>query len=130
MPSMADITVKNAANTDVVFVAKVPSAGDKSPARWTLDGAHAIPAFRPVLEVVTRDNGSKTARTVEGTLKVPVIQAINGVDKIVATEVWDVRGVVPTNADATQVTNGTVLQSNLWASTLIKAVMASGYAPT
>lgn len=32
MPSMANITVKNNAAADVIYVAQVPSAGDKTPA--------------------------------------------------------------------------------------------------
>lgn len=129
MPSMANITVKNAAAADVVYVAKVPSAGDRSPAKWTLDAAHTIPGFRPVFTVVTRDNGPGTARNMEGTLKFPVITAINGVDTKVGVVPINFSAVLPQNIDSAQVIDSTVQGTNLFVSTLIRAVLADGYAP-
>ena len=71
MPSMADITVKNKANVDVVYVAKVPSAGDKTPARWTADALHGIAGFRPSFTTGTRNNSSQNARVLEANYAFP-----------------------------------------------------------
>lgn len=130
MPSMADITVQNAAAASVVYVAKVASAGDKTPAKWTLDAAHAIPGFRPWVTVNTRDNGPKNARIVEAVYNMPIVTEINGVDTIVARVPINLAATLPTNVDASQVYDASVMATNLFVSTLFRLVYNTGYAPT
>lgn len=130
MPNMADITVLNAAAASVVYVAKVASAGDKTPAKWTLDAAHVIQGFRPWVTVNTRDNGPKNARIVEAVYNMPIIAEVNGVDTIVARVPINLAATLPTNVDASQVYDASVMATNLFVSTLFRAVYNTGYAPT
>lgn len=130
MASMANITVKNAANVDVVYVAKIPSAGDRSPARWTLDASSTIPAHRPQLELVTRDNGTATGRSISASFKARYTQTIAGVETKIAEMPLRLEGTVPTNVDATWVNDMVVQLSNLLASALVRDSVANGYAPT
>lgn len=130
MPSMANITVQNAAAANVTYVAKTPSAGDRSPARWTQDAASTIPGFRPKVEVVTRDNGSKNGRIIEGSLAYPVLQTVSGVTTQIGTVPLRFSGTLPSNLDATVVNDAFVQFGNLLASTLLRAVASEGYAPT
>jgi len=130
MPSMANITVKNAANADVVYVAATPSAGDRSPARWTQNAANAIIGFRPVFQVVTRDSSGKPGRIMEGSLRTPITTQVNGVETQLAVIPMTFQSTLPTNVDATLVADAFVQWGNLMASSLIRAVALEGYAPT
>lgn len=130
MPSMANITVKNVANADVVYVAKVPSAGDRSPAKWSQDAAHAVPAFRPAIAVGTKDSSDGRRRVAEINYVFPVIQAINGVDTLVDKLVFQgtLSGSKFTIDTATA--EGVHQLSNLLASTLMRSQLSEGYAAT
>lgn len=131
MPSMANITIKASnGTTDVVFVAKSPSAGDKVPARWSVDAASTIPAFRPVASIVSRDNGNRTARTFSMTTKFPVVETENGVQVIKGYVPFQISGVLPTNLDAAKVKEAIYQTGNLFVSTLIRGSFEDGYAPT
>lgn len=130
MPSMADITVKNKANADVVYVAKVPSAGDKTPARWTYDAAHAIAGFRPSFTTGTRNNSSQNARVFEANYAFPVVQTVNAVDSVAGKMTAQLTVTLPQNVDSVKVSDAYVQLSNLLASALARAVADSGYAPT
>ena len=130
MPSMANITVKNAANADVVYVAKVPSAGDRSPCRWSLDAASAIIGHRPTLELTTRSNGSGNGRICEFNFTYPITSTVSGVTSVVAKVPFKGSFTMPTNVDATLAADGFVQVRNLLASTLIRACASEGYAAT
>jgi hypothetical protein len=130
MPAMANITVKNAANTDVIYVAKVPSAGDRSPAKWTADALSTIVGQRPSFTVETRDNGPKNGRVFESVFSFPVIETVNGVPTVVATVPLRCSGTLPTNVDNTKVSDAFVQHGNLLVSTLLRSVGSEGYAPT
>jgi hypothetical protein len=127
---MANITVKNQANADVIYVNAVPSAGDKSPARWTQDAASAIHGFRPVFQVMTRDNGAKNARVMEGSLKFPIIETIEGRPTQTALVPFSFSVTLPTNVDANLVAEAFHQAGNLLVSTLIRQVAVTGFAPT
>ncbi len=130
MPNMADITVLNAAAGNAIYVAKNPSSGDKTWARWTQDAAHAIAGFRPVLQVMTRDNASgKPGRVLSISHKEPIIGAVNGVDTQLALVPFTLETTIPTNVDAAKVYDAYVKATNLAVSTLLRAVAAAGYAP-
>lgn len=130
MAAMANITVLNAAAGNVIYVAKTPSAGDKVPAKWTQDAAHAIPGFRPKFDVVTRDNGAGNGRIIEGNFAFPVTAVVNGVDTLLGTVPLRFSGTLPTNLDSTKVNDAFVQFGNLAVSSLIRAAAADGYAPT
>lgn len=129
MPSMANITVKNAANADVILVSKVNSSGDKNPAMWTLDAASTVAGFRPKLQMVTRDNGGKTARIVEMDFNAPITGLVNGIETKLGNVPLKLYGTVPQGLDATKVQDAVVIATNAFVSAIARATFSEGYAP-
>lgn len=131
MPQMANITVKNAANEDVVYNGIVSSAGDRSPARWTAISASSIAGHRPTLSVLTRDNGNKNGRVMEVSFRFPIVTTgTDGRPQLTAIVPFQVHGTLPTNVDATLVQDAFVQCMALLNSDLFKEMAANGYAPT
>lgn len=130
MPSMANITVKNAATTDVVYVAAVPSAGDRSPAKWIANALSSVAGFRPWFSMASRDNGPKTARQIDFSYSYPLTQTVGGVETKIGNVPMTASVLVPTNVDAGIPADAFVQFGNLLASTLARASVESGYAPT
>lgn len=130
MPSMANITVKNVANADVVFVAKVPSAGDRTPAKWTQDAASGIILHRPAFAMGTKDSGDGRKRIAELNGVFPVTVTENGVvrlvDKIVFQGSFQLSKAIDTAANTEAITQF----GNLLVSVLIRQALSDGYAPT
>lgn len=130
MPAMANITVKNAANADVVYNAATPSAGDRSPAVWRANSLQAAISLRPTFSVVTRDNAKQDGRVMQAVFKFPVVETIGGVATRTATMPFTLEGTLPTNVDAALVNDAFTQMGNLFASTLVRSAAAEGYAPT
>lgn len=132
MPNMANITVKNAAGVDVIYVGAVASAGDKIPAKWTANALSTIAGFRPSCTMVTRDNGSKTGRQLDMSFRFPITQdtAVVGVKSLIGTVPASFSILLPTNVDSTIPVDAFVQFGNLIASVLARACAADGYAPT
>jgi hypothetical protein len=127
---MANITVKNAANADVVYNASVPSAGDRSPARWTQNAASAIIGHRPTLEMITRSNGSGNGRLMELNGTFPIVETIGGVPTVTARVPFKLSTTMPTNVDSTLAVDGYTQMSNLAASALVRSCYQEGNAAT
>jgi len=135
MPSMANIVVKDASNVDFTLSALSASAGDKVPARWRADanGFEAVPAgLRPQFEVVSQDNGPKTARrvTVKGFHTAVYTNASTGLVGLTAKVPFSFEIVLPTNIGSADVAQASTIAANFVASTLMKSVYSTGYAPT
>jgi hypothetical protein len=130
MPQMANITIKNSADADVVFSAATPSSGDKSPAQWTSNSASATIGNRPKFGVQTRDNSRGNGRVLEINFNFPILQTIAGVETVVARVPLTASGTLPTNVDASKVSEAFLQFGNLISSDLIREAMADGYAPT
>lgn len=130
MPAMANITVKNAANVDVVYVGVSPSAGDRSPARWQANAASPVIGFRPNLQVVTRNNGNNTGRHFEAVFRGPIVETIEGRLVVTGTVPFTLSGTIPTQLTADTVADLTVQMVNLFSSSLFKQMLAEGYAAT
>lgn len=130
MPAMANIVVKNVANVDTTYVAATPSAGDKSPAIWRLNGVSTFIGRRPQVSVLTRDNASKTGRHLSISGRYPVVVTENGVDRVAATIPFNFEGVLPTNIAVSSVQEAFTQFGNILCSTLIRQVAEEGYAPT
>lgn len=133
MPSMANITVKNAAGIDVMFVQVVASAGDSSPARWELTAAANVSLGRPFAELMARPNADKTARKVIPSLTVPylVTDVGTGLQRVAANVVFrNGEMVKPRNVPDSVVDDAVAYWAGLTSSTLWKATFSSGYAPT
>jgi len=130
MPAMANITVKNKANADVIYVAATPSAGDKSPAKWRQNAASGVIGWRPSLDVTTRDNANRNGRHMSGVYKFPITGVVNGETKLLATVPFSFDGTLPTNVDSAQVDEAFVQFGNLLASALVRSIAAEGYSAT
>lgn len=131
MPSMANITVKASnGTTDVVYVAQTPSGGDSSLARWGVEAASAVPAFRPVFTSVASYNGNRSARRHKMSLLYPVTATENGILVLKGNVIFDVQATVPQNLDNTIAKEGYYQGGNLLVSTLIRGQLDSGFAPT
>lgn len=132
MAQIADITVKNAAGTDVVYNADVPSAGDKSPARYSQHAAGGIPGFRPSLELATLSNGSKDTRRMEVTYLYPVTYTdpATSLTKLHATLKFTGAFFMPEGLTVTQRNEAFVQLGNLLVSTAVRDAAQNGYAPT
>jgi hypothetical protein len=131
MPSMANITVKNSANVDVVYVAATPSAGDTIAAVWRLNAASAVIGHRPEFTVSTRNNSRKNGRIFRATLKFPITGLdANGNPIVLATTPFEINGTLPTNVDSAGVYEAFHQLGGLLASTLVRSVASDGYAPT
>lgn len=129
MPGMANITVKNVADADVVYAVSTASAGDRSPAVWRQNAVSGIIGHRPVLSVLTRDNPAKNARHLSISLRWPVTATVDGRVSVVATIPMNLEVVLPTTIDTSNCTEAFTQFGNLLTSTLLRGVAAEGYAP-
>lgn len=78
MPQMANITVKKADGvTDVTYENVSPSAGDKSPAIWSVPTASPYRNLRPSVQLTAQFNGPRTARRAHLVGNYPVVR-VNG----------------------------------------------------
>lgn len=129
MPGMANITVKNVANADVVFAVSTPSAGDRSPAVWRQNAVSGIIGHRPVLTVLTRDNNAKNARHLSVSMRWPVTATVDGRVAVVGTIPMNLEVVLPTTIDSSNCTEAFTQFGNLLVSDLLRGVASEGYAP-
>lgn len=132
MPNMANITIKNAANADVVWVAASPSSGEKSPAVWRFNAQSDKLAFRPTFALTMKENGRRNGRIFSAEFKFPLAgeNSDTGSPYLYATIPFNVSGTLPTNVDVMTLENAFVQFGNLLASALIRAAATEGYAPT
>lgn len=130
MPSMANLTVKDSANADVVYVAKVPSAGDKTPARWTADAISGVSAFRPSFVVGTRDSANGSRRLFEVNYAFPVTQTVDGIVQLVDKITGQANVSFPKRVDVSKNKDAYVQFGNLLVQALIRSSAEDGYAPT
>lgn len=133
MPSMADITVKKAdGTTNVTYVAAVPSAGDKSPAKWTLNALSGIQGFRPSLQFQTQDNGPGSMRQARFRYSYPLTftDSTTGLSKLLKSVDAEVVVYLPKELTTDDWNEAYSQFGNLLASTLIRDSVKNGFAPT
>lgn len=131
MPIMADIVVKKAdGTTNVTYVAKVASAGDKTQALWTQDAASTTRNQRPSFAISGVSNGPKTARRVSGVAHMPILRTIDGVVQVAHDIPMSFVITVPGAVTDAEADEAAAQFGNLLASTLIRSVVSTGYAPT
>lgn len=133
MPTMADITVKASnGTTDVVYTGIVSSGGDKSPAIFRNNAASGAAGQRPELRVRSTATGAGQ-RKVEGSFTFPQLytESTTGLTKVAgrANGSWNVSLPIEVVNDAT-LAEFAAQFGNLVASTLMKSVHTSGFAPT
>jgi hypothetical protein len=131
MPLLADITVKKAdGTTNVVFVAKQASSGDKNPATWSCDGASVYRSQRPSFSASAQFNGPRTARRVNAKINWPFTRLVDAVPVIVQRGQLDASVLVPLDLTDTEINEFVHQSCNILASALFKAMASEGYAAT
>lgn len=133
MANMADIVVKKAdGTTNVTYVGVAPSAGDKTPAIWTLNASSGIQGLRPRLEMVCQPNGSATTRQARFKYFYPVkyTDTTTSLDKLLNSVGFDGVLHLPTVLSTTDWNEAWAQLGNLLSSTLIRSSVQEGYSPT
>lgn len=132
MPSMANVTVKkNDGVTDVLYTAKVPSAGDKSPAVWKNDTVGTVLAARPIFTLVSMDNGTKKARRLRTTFFWPKTRIDTaGNVTVQGGASSESSHLIPQDMTMTEIDEYVSQYSNLLASTLVRDCLKTGYSAT
>lgn len=129
MPQMANITVKAAdGRTDVTYTAKVPSAGDKSPAIWKNDHVGNVLAAKPTLSVQSSSNGNRSSRRVKSKFTWPKQRVDAAGNTLVqGGAILEVSALVPQDMTATEIDEFVAQGLNLGASELFKSMVRDGY---
>lgn len=131
MPQMADIVVKKADNTtNVTFVAKVPSSGDKTSSVWTQDAASTYRNQRPVVSALTQWNGARTARRSRVTCDWPIVRTVNGNPEVVHRVPGEFTAAIPAGLTDSEAAEFVAQFTNILSSTLMRAIVGEGYAAT
>lgn len=129
MPKIANITVKKAdGTTDIIYVADTPSAGDRSPATWSVKNAVAR-ALRTSLSFLSQWNGQRSGRRCTVVAKYPIIREINGVQTVVATIPAEMTILIPQLVLDAEASEAVIQFGNLVKSQLISDSLIAGYAP-
>ena len=133
MPTMADIVVKKAdGTTNVTYVAATPSAGDKSPAIWTLNAFSGIQGFRPRFEMQTQFNGNASIRQARVKYSYPSLytDSTTSLTKLLGSLGFDGIFYMPKDLTTTEWNEGWAQLGNLLCSTLVRSAVQEGFAPT
>lgn len=132
MPNMANIVIKAADGiASATYVAKTPSAGDKSPAVWKNDDVGTVRAAKPTFTFVMMDNGTRKARRARSSFIWPKMRtdAVGNVS-VVGGASGESSHLIPQDMTTVEINEYCAQYSNLLASALIQACLTSGYAPS
>lgn len=131
MPQMADITVKRAdGTTNVTYSATNPAAGDKSPALWVNNTVGTVLAARPRFTVLSASNGTRKARRIRTTFVWPKARTdVAGNVTVAGGASGESSYLVPQDMTLAEIDEFVAQYSGLLYSTLVRASIASGYAP-
>lgn len=133
MANMANITIKKSDNTtDITWTAASPSAGDSVPAIWRSNSVSGIPAHRPLMSFLMRDNAAKNGRVFQMSVKYPHTwtEANTGRVFFLGNSVIRFEGTLPTGVTASELKEAFVQAGNLAVSSLIRTSLEDQYAPT
>jgi hypothetical protein len=131
MPQATDLTIKKAnGTTDIVWTLMQPASGDDSNAVWRSNTVGTSPAVRPMLSV-TAKAAKSGARHVNGTLSYPsYMQDADGIQQIQGVNYFNFHASIAPSALDSDSAEMAAQAANLLATTLLKAVVAAGFAPT
>lgn len=127
MPQMANITVKNGANVDVLYTALTPSSGDTTNAQWRNLGTGSVPVNASHVTTRTHLNAARNGRVVTLNAVFPHVVSENGVIIPLARQPFQLTTTVPLNIPVAVATDNAKVFANLLASSLIQAILAEGY---
>jgi hypothetical protein len=132
MTAMADLTVKKAdETTNIVYTAKVASAGDRAPAIWKSTTVGTAPSHNPGLTLTSRSNADGKVRRVEFAYTYPqTATASDGSVSVVNLAQISGSAAIPQGMPQTDLNEAVAQCMNCLASTLVKSCFKDGYAPT
>lgn len=133
MPALADITVKKAdGSTDIVYTGIVPSAGDKTPAVFRSNSAGGAIGQRPELRIQSTSNGDGSQRRITASYSYPALftDANTGRISVDKRMNFSLTASVPVEMPDAALAEAVEQGFNLVSSTLVKASVKQGYAPT
>lgn len=121
----SNITVKAAnGTTDVVFVAKSPFAGDRSPATWAVDADSTYRDQRTIVTHSARAHGTKKARRDFIDIVVPVVRTVDGNLQKVDVIPFRFESTVSNSVTDTEADEATARAVNILASALMKSAIS------
>lgn len=131
MTQAANITIKKAdGTTDITWTLMQPASGDGSNAVWRSNTVGDSPAVRPQLSVTSKA-ASSGVRHVNGTLSYPsFVEDADGIQQIQGVNYFNFHASIAPGALDSDSNEMAAQAANLLASTILKAVNASGFAPT
>lgn len=132
MPSAANITVKkNDGVTDIIYTSVVPSSGDKNPAIWRSESVGTALSHRPTFSLSSRNNGTGTARRLEGSVVYPTtVTGSDGKITVADKAIINIGGLIPNGMPTADVNEAVSQAMNLFVATLTKDSFKAGYAPS
>lgn len=126
---ITNVTVKNAANADVTFVAKMGSSGDKIPARWSIDAASLIPRNRSTLNMASHSNGNGTTRIFQTELELKILGTIDGKESVIGLVPMRLYTALPTTLPENLVADAVTTGLNVLGAVKTREFILSGFAP-
>jgi len=133
MPTMANLTVKKAdGTTDVTYSAICPSSGDTVAAVWRNEAGGVSASLKASLTCSSKTNGARTARQVELNYALPwgVTDSTTGVTTVKNKVPIKVFAVIPFEVPDAVISEAIAQATNLFANSLIRSSLTSGYSPT
>lgn len=130
---MADLTTVKKADeiTNIVYTAKVASAGDRTPAIWKSTTVGTAPAHNPTLSLTSRSNADGKVRRVEVAFTYPqTAVASDGSVTVVNLFQFSGSAAVPQGMPQVDINEAVAQCFNALSQTLIKSSIKDGYAPT
>lgn len=133
MAAAVDYTVKKYDGvTDIVWTVLSGSGGDKSPAVWRSNTAAGTIGQRPVISIIARDNGPKTARRVDINAVFPDVytDANTGLTNVRSKIVCSFSAVLPGDTTSATLTEGVAQILHILGHNQTRDQLTSGYAAT
>lgn len=129
MPQIANIVVKNASNVDVTFTTQAGSTSDKQPAVYQNVASSAVRSNRQKVEIEAHDNGNGTSRVTTVNVRIPYVQTVDGVEKIVDYQSYKLVSSQPKRIPENLLVDGSAVACNIFAHAQVKSTLAEGIAP-
>lgn len=133
MPAIADLVIKKAdGTTNITFSAVQPAGGDKSPAVFRSLSTTGTNGQHPELRVSSNSTKSNSGRQVQLAFSYPSVytDTTTGLTSVKSRANAQISVFVPADVPDSDLNEFGAQLGNLLASTLIKSVNATGFAPT
>nr|APG77244.1 hypothetical protein [Hubei levi-like virus 3] len=129
MPQMANIVVKAAnGTTDFTFTQLSAASGDGGQAQWR--GPGSAPILAGNLRCESNWNRARTVRQVSISGDIPAVAIVGGVEQVLGRVSIRLTAQVPMAVPAASAKDASAILTNAIASSLVKEVIETGFAPT